>query len=425
MTRFSDRPHKTDSDSQIHSGNVRLAKIFLFVIAVCVAFMLGFVLRGNPSLLDALGMSSKATSSRTSQDTSARNTYNSLGARMAEVEDIVAKDSLDSYDLDVATENILNAFAETTKDPYLSYYNPNRYRALISDSTKVNLGVGVLFSEYNGHAYAVDVFENSSAQIANVRPGDVVVAIDGDAGHDWSMAEVLSALKRSAGKEVVITWRRAETLDDTAGDTFTTTLTTSSSTVENVTTELVGTVGYIQLRQITQNAASLVRDAVVDLESRGATAFVLDIRDNPGGFLTQSIDVASLFVKSGSIVKIQTKEDDESVRNATGAQVTDKPLVVLVNANTAASAEVLAAALQDNKRATLVGEPTLGKGSVQVMRDLSFGGALRYTAAYYKSPLGRNIDGVGVAPDITVNLLNTSDNQKMLAIETAQSFVKK
>ena len=95
-----------------------------------------------------------------------------------------------------------------------------------------------------------------------------------------------------------------------------------------------------------------------------------------------------------------------------------------MNGNTAAAAEVLAAALQDNQRAALVGQTTLGKGSVQVTRELSFGGALRYTAAYYKSPLGHDIDGVGVAPDVAVALSEGGDNQKTLAVETAQSFVR-
>ena len=129
---------------------------------------------------------------------------------------------------------------------------------------------------------------------------------------------------------------------------------------------------------VTQNAADLVKNAVADLESQGATSFVLDIRDNPGGFLTQSVDIASLFVKSGTIVKIQTKAEETS-KTTSRPYVTEKPLVLLVNGKTSASAEVLAASLKDNQRATLVGSTTLGKGSVQVTRDLSFGGALRYT----------------------------------------------
>ena len=165
-----------------------------------------------------------------------------------------------------------------------------------------------------------------------------------------------------------------------------------------------------------------MKAAVSELESQGAASFVLDVRDNPGGYLTQSVDIASLFVKSGTLVKIQTREAEDSTKTATGAVATDKPLVVLVNGNTAAAAEVLVAALQDNQRATLVGQTTLGKGSVQVTRELSFGGALRYTAAYYKSPLGHDINGVGVTPDVTVALSEGIDNQKELAIETAQSL---
>lgn len=179
------------------------------------------------------------------------------------------------------------------------------------------------------------------------------------------------------------------------------------------------------MRQLTQTSADLVKQALADLGSQGALSFVLDIRDNPGGYLTQAVDLASLFVKSGSIVQIETK-DGKSVKSATGNVATDKPLVVLVNENTAAAAEVLAAALQENQRATLVGASTLGKGSVQVVRDLSFGGALRYTAAYYLTPQGRTINDVGVTPDVSVGLGGEagSDNQRSLALETAQSLAR-
>ena len=195
--------------------------------------------------------------------------------------------------------------------------------------------------------------------------------------------------------------------------------------MKNVTTSLEGTVGYLKVRQLTQTSADLVKQALADLGSQGALSFVLDIRDNPGGYLTQAVDLASLFVKSGSIVQIETK-DGKSVKSATGNVATDKPLVVLVNENTAAAAEVLAAALQENQRATLVGASTLGKGSVQVVRDLSFGGALRYTAAYYLTPQGRTINDVGVTPDVSVGLGGEagSDNQRSLALETAQSLAR-
>ena len=230
--------------------------------------------------------------------------------------------------------------------------------------------------------------------------------------------QALENFKASSSSDI------AESLDDTKGTEFTTTLTVTDQTVKNVATELTNNVGYIQLKQITQNSAQLVRQAIVDLDARGAQSYVLDLRDNPGGYLTQAVDISSYFIKSGTIVRITTKSSDETTKNATGDVLTDKPLVVLVNGNTSSSAEVIAASLKDNERATIVGTTTLGKGSVQVTHELTFGGALRYTAAYYKSPLDHDIDGLGINPDISIGRSDDDDNQKSLAMETAQSMVR-
>ena len=386
MAKHTDTSQLAASARRARARNMRLIKACIVIIVVGVAFVAGFTARGDASLLESLGFTSLVVDvDRNPGSTTSGDTYDSLGARVEEVEGIIENDSLDSYDLGMATTNVLNALSDTTEDDYLRYYDPARYAALLQDSAEQSAGIGVLFSEYKGRAYAADVFEGSAAQMADVRSGDFVVAIDGDRGHEWTTNEVTSALKREEGDSVVITWRRAETLDDEGGEEFTTTLVCSNYAVKNVETELADTVGYIKLKQITQNAADLV--------------------------------------KSGTIVKIQTKAEETS-KTSSRPYVTEKPLVVLVNGKTAASAEVLAAALQDNQRATLVGSTTLGKGSVQVTRDLSFGGALRYTAAYYKSPLGHDIDGAGVTPDVVVGLADGEDNQKALAIETAQSLVK-
>ena len=284
--------------------------------------------------------------------------------------------------------------------------------------------MGVFFSEYNGQAYALDVFEGSSASDACVLPGDFVVAIDGDRSQEWTSTEVINAVQREAGSTVVITWRRPTSLDASGGDEFTTTLVCTDYTEPNVTAQLQNNVGYIKLRQFTQNADSLVRQAIEELSSQGAQSFVLDLRDNPGGYLNKAVDVASLFVKSGVVVEIDTV-DAQTTKQVSGNVATDAPVVVLVNGNTAGSAEVLAAALRDSNRATLVGVNTMGRGSVQVTKPLSFGGALRYTAARYKSPSGYTIDGVGVSPDVVISLREGSsvDNQKEIAIETAGSLV--
>lgn len=184
--------------------------------------------------------------------------------------------------------------------------------------------------------------------------------------------------------------------------------------------------GVVKMRQVTQNAADLVRQAIEGLTAQGATSFVLDLRDNPGGYLTQAVDVAALFVPSGVLVQIQTNDGITPKSVPSGSKVvTEAPVVVLVNQYTAAAAEVLAAALQDNQRAQVVGETSLGKGSVQVVRELDFGGAVRYTAAYYLSPQGQAIDGVGVVPQVGVANGSTEgeDTQMLVAVDTARSLV--
>ena len=425
MARHADTKRTKVPEHETRTINLRLIRLFLAILVLFAVFLLGFAARGSAALLNAVGLSSLVTDSSTATTTAADDDYSALAERINEVIGVLSEDSLDSYDLDTATTSVLDAFASTTEDEYLCYYDSERYAALLQETSESYGGIGVLFAEYNGKAYAVDVFEGSEAQAAGVEEGDFVVAIDGDDSFEWTSAEVIAALTRSTGEDVVITWRHASTLDDETGDEFTTTLSCVEYTEPNVSIALYeDTVGYIQLKQITQNSASLVEEAIAELAAQGATSYILDVRDNPGGYLTQAVDIASLFVSSGTIVRIETKQASETTKNATGASTTsgtDAPLVVLVNESTASAAEVLCAALQDNERATLVGSTTMGKGSVQVTRELSFGGALRYTAAYYKTPNGNDIDGVGVVPDLEVRLSSSSDsdNQLELAIETA------
>ena len=372
--------------------------------------------------MERLGIVAAKDPSSASQGASPE--VSAVASRLDEVEKMLSSGSLDSYDADATTRAVLDSFLKNTDDAYARYFDDARYTSFVDVATDEYPGVGVFFSEQNGKAFALDVFENSSASDAGVRQGDVVVAIDGDRSQDWTATETINAVQREAGSSVVITWLRPSTSDGSEGEEFTTTLICSDYQEPNVTTQLVDGVGYISLKQLTQNSDTLVRSALDDLSSRGAHSFVLDLRDNPGGYLTKAVDVASLFIRSGVVVEIDTLEA-KTTKQVTGDIATDAPLVVLVNGNTAGSAEVLAAALRDTDRAVLTGTTTMGKGSVQVTKPLSFGGALRYTAARYKSPDGYLIDNVGVSPNITVTVREgaSDDNQKTFAIETAGSLV--
>ncbi|MDO4442618.1 MAG: S41 family peptidase [Slackia sp.] len=406
---------------EIGARNARILRALLLCIGACLLFCAGFLARGNAELMERMGViapedPSKSVSSATVET-------GEVASRLDEVERMLMGASLDVYDTEAATLAVLDAFLKTTDDAYARYFDPGRYAAFVDVSKDDYPGVGVFFAEENGRAYALDVFEGSSAAEAGVRRGDVVVAIDGDRSQDWTATEAINAVQREDGSSVVVTWLRPSTTEDVEGVEFTTTLICSDYKEPNVTTQKIESVGYIALKQFTQNSDALVRQAVEDLASEGATSFVLDLRDNPGGYLTKAVDVASLFIRSGVVVEIDTL-DAKTTKQVSGDAATDAPLVVLVNGNTAGAAEVLAAALHDTGRATLAGTTTMGKGSVQVTKPLSFGGALRYTAARYVSPNGYLIDNAGVVPDVTVTMRDdaSSDSQKDFAVETAASL---
>lgn len=403
--------------------NAKVIKALAFAIGACLLFCAGFLVRGDQSLMQRLGVDS---SSGASTEAVSSPTSDGLAARIAEVEGMLQHESLDSYDLDASTSAVVEAFLESTNDSFTRYFSDARYTSFVDSSTEEYPGIGVFFAESEGRAYALDVFEDSSAAQAGVRPGDFVVAIDGDRSQDWSATEAINAVQREAGATVVVTWLRPDGEGESGGSEFTTTLACSEYEEPNVSIDLLGgNVGYVKLSQFTQNSDSLVRQALEQLKGQGATSFVLDLRDNPGGYLTKAVDVASLFIRSGIVVEITTV-DASTTKQVSGKTATDAPLVVLVNENTAGSAEVLAAALRDTDRGTIVGTTTMGKGSVQVTKPLSFGGALRYTAARYKSPSGYSIDQVGVTPDVTVSQRdgNEVDEQLDLAVDTAASLVQ-
>ncbi|MBQ3106134.1 MAG: PDZ domain-containing protein [Eggerthellaceae bacterium] len=419
---------KRFSGSSVRAGERAFTvRALLLILAVVLAFVAGFAVRGQTALLSKLGFDVEASEAGLSGSLApTKSTFESVAMRLSEGEDVLAENSMDSWDIDEATAGVFDSITEASGDKYLTYFDPDRYSAYVRESTEgAYAGIGALFSEYEGRAYVIDVFDGSVAAANGIQQGDFVIGIDGDDSHPWSMSEVVAALSRNGGDRVVVTWMRPTSLEAETGEEFTTTLECSEYVVENVSSQLLDSVGYIQLRQITQKSAELVSSAVKELETAGATSLVLDIRDNPGGYLTQAVNIASLFVKSGVLVEIETNEGITN-KTASGKVVTTLPLVVLVNEHTSAAAEVLAAALQDNARATVVGKTTFGKGSVQVMRELSFGGAIRYTAAYYRTPLGHDINYVGIIPDISIGLSSEEslDTQKSLALETAQSLVQ-
>ena len=402
--------------------------MFLAVILVAVSFVGGFALRSQTELVASWGIPVSDGEREALAAAAASNTFESVSARVGDVEDILSTYSMDEIDLTSATYSMLDDLMKSTGDPYATYYNPDLYNTYIKETTERSYaGIGVVFADYNGRAYVSDVFEGSEAEAKGVQQGDFLTSIDSEDVSAWSMTEVVNALAKDEGATVSVTWMRPASLDAQTGEQFTTTLTCKVYEEANLTTALSDGVGVVKVRQISSNAAELVDQATKSLVEQGAGAIVLDLRDNAGGYLTQAVDIASLFVNSGVLVQIQGNDGPATTKSAAGdAPYKDVPLVVVVNRYTAAAAEVLAASLQDNERADVVGETSMGKGSVQVVRELDFGGAVRYTAAYYLTPQGEPIDNVGIAPQVGVvngEGEDGADSQLATGIDIARSLI--
>lgn len=405
-----------------------LLRVFLAVILVAVSFVGGFALRSQTELVASWGIPVSDGEREALAAAAANNTFESVSARVGDVEDILSAYSMDEIDLTAATYSMLDDLMKSTGDPYATYYNPDLYNTYIKETTERSYaGIGVVFADYNGRAYVSDVFEGSEAEAKGVQQGDFLTSIDSEDVSAWSMTEVVNALAKDEGATVSVTWMRPASLDAQTGEQFTTTLTCKVYEEANLTTALSDGVGVVKVRQISSNAAELVDQATKSLIEQGAGAIVLDLRDNAGGYLTQAVDIASLFVNSGILVQIQGNDGPATTKSAAGdAPYKDVPLVVVVNRYTAAAAEVLAASLQDNERADVVGETSMGKGSVQVVRELDFGGAVRYTAAYYLTPQGEPIDNVGIVPQVGVvngEGEDGADSQLATGIDIARSLI--
>lgn len=413
------------AEKENHSA--RLLRALCLFVALCLVFALGFFLRGNELAMGRLGLSDlMADSSVNPGATISGNVSDSAAARVAEVQGILDEYSLNEYSLDEASTAMVKDMLKSTGDSYVRYYTPQKYSEYRKGNDADTSGIGTLFGDYNGQAYVVDLLANGPAEAAGVQVGDFIVSINGERHNQgWTVEEAIKEIEGQEGKSIVIAWRRPTSIDAEGGEEFATTLACKEVDQVNVTSSYVKgrRVGYICVRQLGEDTDIYVKKAIRSLSKKGAKAYILDLRNVSGGYLTQAVNVVSLFQKSGTVVRIQSK-DSESTRLVSGKIATDAPLVVLVNRNTAAAAEVLAASLQNSKRAVLVGATTMGHGTVQVMRELSFGGAITYTAARYLTADGHSFDGIGIVPDIRSDAVDgKADTQLHVALDEAASQI--
>jgi len=194
--------------------------------------------------------------------------------------------------------------------------------------------------------------------------------------------------------------------------------------IPELETELIdGRFGYLKVMNFSDGIGGRVRAAVRDLKQKGAQGFILDLRNNPGGLLSEAVNVASVFINDGTVVSYQTKGHDRVSESAKGGAETDLPLVVLVNGASASSSEIVAGALKDRGRATLVGSKTYGKGSIQKLYQLDNKGDVKLTVSLYYLPNGESIDGKGVRPDVVVEFKDDLEKEDKLQLDKAKEVL--
>lgn len=244
----------------------------------------------------------------------------------------------------------------------------------------------------------VSTIEGAPAEAAGLLRGDVIVGVNGESLDGWTVDEVTSQVRGPAGTDVVLTI-------DRAGDQFDVSIVRAAVVIPVIDTERFEEVGYIQLRTFSSNADEQFEEAIAGLLAEGIEDLVVDLRDNPGGLLDTAIEVTSVFLPDGDVVLTQGPDGNEAYP-VTGAAIIpdDLDIVFVVNKGSASASEVVSAVLQERDRATVVGESTFGKNTVQQRFNLSNGGALKLTIARWLTPGGLDFGGVGVRPDVELEL---------------------
>lgn len=286
-------------------------------------------------------------------------------------------------------------------DPYTRFLSPQQFSSLTSSATGEVAGVGVeMFPARVGDALKVtSPIDDSPAARAGVRPSDVIVLIDGEATDDLTPDEAAARIRGRPGTSVSLTVKH----DDGRGKEESFQMVRESLKLKSVKAKMLSPHQlYVKIKQFNSSTAGDMREALDSVQGQRVDKIVLDLRNNPGGYFPAGVDVARLFMKAGTpIVFVMDKHGiaDEIDASVDGV-FTDQPMVVLVNKATASASEILAGALKDNKRAKLVGEQTFGKGVVQTVSQLSDGSGLAVTVARYETPDHKDINKVGIAPDV-------------------------
>jgi carboxyl-terminal processing protease len=297
-------------------------------------------------------------------------------------------------------ESAINGMLQSL-DPHSSYLNEENFRDMQVQTRGEFGGLGIEVTMEQGFVRVVSPIDDTPAARAGLEAGDFITHLDGETVQGLSLSDAVDKMRGRVGSDIVLTIRREGV------EPFDVTVKRDVIRIRSVRSRVEGKVGYIRITTFNEQTAPGVEEAMVDIKAElgdEMIGVVLDLRRNPGGLLDQAVKVSDAFLDQGEIVSQRGRNPDDSQRyNATKGDLAEGlPLVVLINGGSASASEIVAGALQDHKRAVIMGTESFGKGSVQTIMPIAGHGALRLTTAAYFTPSGRSVQRTGITPDIVV-----------------------
>ena len=339
----------------------------------------------------------------------------------SEVLEKIQNEYIDEIDQADVMDSAINGVLQSL-DPYSAYMNPKIFEESRTETSGEFGGLGIEVSMEAGVVKVIAPIDDTPAARAGVKAGDYIVRINGEQVQGKTLMEAVNLMRGPVGTPIEITVRRKNLRKAKIFK-----IVREVIEIKSVVSKQVNNIGYLRLRAFNENSSDQLKKEISKIEkNKKIVGYILDLRNNPGGLLSQAIKISDYFLDEGEIVSTKGRKtrDNRKYFAKKGDRINGKPLVVLINGGSASASEIVAGALQDQKRAVLLGEATFGKGSVQSIIPLKNRGAIRLTISKYYLPSGKSISEIGVLPDIRVeeegeefSINTTTDNQLNYAIE--------
>ena len=345
-----------------------------------------------------------------------------------EVLENIQKDYIDDVDQSDMIDSAINGVLQSL-DPYSAYMSPELFKEMQTDTKGEFGGLGIEIGMESGVVKVISPIDDTPAAKAGIKAGDYIVKIGNEQVQGKSLLEAVKLMRGPVGTSIDLTVRRKNVKKPLEFK-----IKRKIIEVKSVSTKTLGkekNLGYIRLKSFNENSDKQVLKSVKEFEKKlKIKGYVFDLRNNPGGLLTQAINITDFFLEDGEIVSTKGRKVSETRKffARKGDEIKGKPIIVLINNGSASASEIFAGALKDHKRAIILGENSYGKGSVQSIIPLRNGGGIRLTISKYYLPSGKSISEVGVTPDIVIEeegddfIINTDkDNQLNYAIKLFNS----